>query len=114
MTSTKTSLARGVLRGHLDAAALATALGRLEEGLPERDGRIVLDCREMTGYELEARQAFVAWNARVRGRVLRVAILTPHRLWWMVIAAMSVAAQLPMKGFEDEQSATAWLGVGRT
>lgn len=109
MTSSANRLSRAAIRGHLDARSLADELARVETTLPPRDGRLLLDCREMTGYEVEARHAFVEWNARVRGRLVRVAILTDQPLWWMVIAAMSVAARLPMKGFADEQGARSWL-----
>jgi hypothetical protein len=100
---------RGALRGHLDRSVLASELERIEKTIPLRDARVLLDCREMTGYDLDARHAFVSWNERVRGRLLGVAILTGNPLWRMVIAAMSMASRVPMKPFADEQSALAWL-----
>jgi hypothetical protein len=114
MAFTSLSLARGALRGHLDSANLARELARIEAALPERHGRVLLDCREMTSYDLDARHAFVEWNARVRARLAGVAILTREGRWWMVIAAMAMAARMPMKGFADEALARVWLESTRS
>jgi hypothetical protein len=99
------------LIGHLTADSLAECLAALTQRLPGTPGPILIDCRRMQGYELDARHAFVHWNAENRPRITRVGIVTDNRLWWMVINAMSLASGQPMKGFATPEEAAAWAGT---
>ncbi|MFO0684042.1 MAG: STAS/SEC14 domain-containing protein [Sandaracinus sp.] len=97
--------------GHLTAEGVRTGLlGVATSG--ERTG-IVVDCLAMTGYDLEARHAFVAWHTRNAGRVARVAIVTTNPLHHMVIRAMSLAAGVPMRAFSVLVEAERWAADAR-
>lgn len=63
----------------------------------------------MTGYDAEARQLFVEWNARHRARVTAVAIVTHKILWHVVIAAMALASGQRMRAADTPQAARRWL-----
>ena len=92
----------GVLtRAQLEAAI---AGARVEGAKPDA---IVVDCRKMIDYELDARHAFVAWIREVKPK--RVAILTDRVLWRMVISGMSLASKVPMQWFATEAEAETWL-----
>ena len=93
------------LRGHLTEIALEEALATV----PPEATALLVDALGMTGYDGKARDTFVAWNARVRDRIGRVAIVTDKPLWRMVITAMGVASRQRMKAFEGEAPARAWL-----
>ncbi|NVB38911.1 STAS/SEC14 domain-containing protein [Pseudenhygromyxa sp. WMMC2535] len=100
----------GALDGHLTAQQLERVLASMAEKLKLRSGPspMVLDCRHMAGYDLDARHAFVDWNKLWRHQVSRVAIITQNRLYHVVIGAMSLASGQAMKGFAEEGEALAW------
>ncbi len=101
---------RAELTGHLSEAALNDALKRLDVTIDaQRDVNVIIDCMKMTGYDLAARHAFVDWHKRNRQRIHRVAILTPNRMWWVVVSTMSMTSGTPMKAFAEEKEATDWL-----
>jgi hypothetical protein len=95
------------LEGHLTRNNLEAALG----GVDQRGGayRLLLDALAMTGYDLEARHAFVAWNRRNRSGVDRVAIVTERTMWRAVIAAMALASGQDMRAFTSPEGARDWL-----
>lgn len=97
------------LEGRLTHAGLERALASTNERLATPGGTVLFDCRRMTSYELDARHAFVAWNARMKPLVRRVAVLTSNRMWWVVVGAMSLASGQEMRAFGDEAEALAWL-----
>ena len=95
-----------VLSGHLTRDALEAALKQVQL----RDGKqaLVVDCRSMQGYALDARHAFVDWNRRNASSISRVAVVTDNRMWWMVIATMSLASRRAMRAFATVQEASTW------
>ncbi len=95
------------LVGHLTADALQRAL--MAQRSSTTPGPLLVDCREMTGYDLEARHVFVEWNKRNAALVTRVAIVTTNTVWLMVISAMSLASGRAMKAFDTVEGALAWL-----
>jgi hypothetical protein len=102
------------LRGHLSSENLSTALVPVAARIAESPAKIalVVDCREMTGYDAAARVAFVDWNRIHKTRLGRVAIVTGNKLWHMVIAAMSLASSQTMQAFEDPTRASDWAREG--
>ena len=93
------------LHGHLTR-------GDLEQALAPVNGDgvlLVVDCRKMTGYDLDTRHAFIAWNRTMRGHVRRVAVVTENVLWHMVVATMALAAGQQIRAFKESAEATAWL-----
>ena len=68
----------------------------------------MVDCSAMTGYDTEARVAFVDWARSNRKRLARIAIVTNNALWHMVISAMRLASSTEMKAFSDVGPARAW------
>jgi hypothetical protein len=103
------------LVGHLARNALAVALDRATSSIAQAPGPIELlvDCRQMTGYDADARALFVSWNSSHRSRIRRVAVLTVNPVWHMVIAAMAVASGQKMKDFARPDAAVAWLHEGK-
>lgn len=98
------------LRGHLTRAELDRSLALLEPALELAQDKVLvlIDCREMTGYDLDARHAFVEWNGKWRIKIERVAIVTTNRVYHVVITAMSLASGQAMRGFADHDAALAW------
>ena len=99
------------LVGHLTRHSLAVALDRATSSIAGESQPVALlvDCRQMSGYDADARALFVSWNSSHRSRVRRVAILTSNPVWHMVIAAMAVASGQKMKAFTHPDAAGAWL-----
>lgn len=102
-----------VLRGHLTARALDSALKDAAKDLAAQEERaaLVIDADEMTGYDNDARALFVSWNEAHRDRIAAVAVVTTNTLWVMVIAAMSLASRQKMKGFATRAAALAWCAA---
>jgi hypothetical protein len=99
------------LDGQLTVASLAAALKAIQPSIdaaPDRVGLLV-NCLEMTGYELAARSEFVEWIRRNNRIVRDVAIVTTNRLWHMVVSAMALASGGTMKACDSIQRATVWL-----
>ncbi|MBI5494909.1 MAG: STAS/SEC14 domain-containing protein [Deltaproteobacteria bacterium] len=103
------------LEGNLSAGSLSDALkplgARLEE--PAAKVSVVFDVRTMTGYDVDARHAFVDWHRRHKDRVRAVAIVTDNSMWHVVISAMSLASGQQMKPFSDPSAAQEWLSRAR-
>src|SRR5512141_1636248 len=99
------------LAGHLTRHALATALDRATSSMAQASEPVplIVDCRQMTGYDADARALFVSWNSSHRSRIRRVAVLTANPVWHMVIAAMAVASGQKMKAFAGPDAAESWL-----
>lgn len=102
------------LRGHLTRDELDRSLARLTPQLEQVEGKgvVLIDCREMTGYDLDARHSFVEWNNQWRSRIRKVAIVTSNRLYHVVIAGMALAAGQSMRGFAEHEQARAWAREG--
>ncbi len=96
------------LEGHLTRDQLKDALARVTPALGSDEPlRLLVDCSEMVGYDLDARHAFVEWlREHTPGRV---AILTDRALWRMVISSMSLASSVPLRPFADRTAAEGWL-----
>ena len=99
------------LQGHLTEPELRSALASATKDAPERFP-VLVDCVEMTSYELEARHAFVEWNREHKGRVAQVAVVTDKSLWKMVVSAMAIASGQSMRAFGARADAEAWLRGG--
>ena len=97
--------------GHLTAEKLNAAVPPVNEMMEKTSDKIalVIDCTAMTGYESAARVAFVDWNRKHKANIRRVAVITPNKLWHMVVAAMSLATGQPMQAFDDRARASEWL-----
>lgn len=100
-----------LLEGHLTATMLAAALLAAEQRVDRLTGPIdvVFDCLRMTGYDMEAREAFVDWHRRMGTRLGRIAIITERRLWHLIISGMGLASQQHMKAFHTFADALPWL-----
>lgn len=107
---------RARLVGHLTREALASELRRADDEVSNRvtrrtpaptGPRVLVDCREMTDYDLDARHAFVDW-LKTR-KPSKVAIVTDRELWHLVIRAMSLASNVSLVPFATEGDALAWL-----
>ncbi len=72
---------------------------------------LIVDCLDMTSYDIEARDAFIAWNRSNRKRVGRVAIITRRTTWHMVIRAIALASGRSMRSFATHDEARAWLAA---
>lgn len=100
------------LDGHLTEPALYRTLA---DALPvdlSGGAGLLFDCTAMTGYDLDARHAFVDWHVRERKRVVGVAIVTDKLLWHMVVSAMAFASGQNMKAFSSVSEAERWLRAG--
>lgn len=71
---------------------------------------LVFDCTAMTGYDREARKAFVDWHRAMAKHISRIAIVTVNPLWDLVIAAMALASATRMQSFRNRSAALNWLG----
>ncbi len=101
------------LRGHLTRDELERSLARIVPELERVEAKVavLIDCREMAGYDLDARHAFVEWNSRWRDRIHKVAIVTSNRLYHVVISGMALASGQAMRGFADAEQAEVWARV---
>jgi hypothetical protein len=96
------------LTGHLTREAFEANFAGLH--LPDHGMMaLVVDCLPMTGYDIDARHAFVEWNREHKARIRAVAVVTPKVIWQMVVGAMSLASGQTMKAFDTEPQALAWL-----
>lgn len=68
----------------------------------------------MSGYDLDARHAFVELMSRHRARLTAIAIVTARPIWQMVVSTMAMASRTEMKAFDDAEQALAWLSAPRT
>ncbi|MCC6666440.1 MAG: hypothetical protein IT375_21990 [Polyangiaceae bacterium] len=99
------------LDGHLTREVLAARLAAAFTAIvasPEPPA-VLVDCRGMSGYDIDARSEFVDWNRKVKDRIVAVAVLTENRLWHVVVASMGLASGQTMKAFLDDRSARAWV-----
>ncbi len=104
-----------LLEAHLTRVSLDVALERVDASLAlsvrASTFDLVVDARQMTGYDASARARFVAWNSSNKARLEHVAVLTDNVLWHMVVAAMSIASGQPMRAFAASSQATAWFAA---
>jgi len=96
------------LRGHLTLDELERELAATRDQLGHRRS-VVVDCREMSGYDTDARERFVTWHREHRHQIPRVAIVTENRLWHLVVATMGLASGQRMKPFTTLAAASEWL-----
>ena len=99
------------LVAHLRERDLREALDAAMKTADDRSCGMIFDCLAMTGYDMEARHAFVAWHHAHRGRVRAVAVVTEKMLWHMVVGAMAMASGQTMRAFAKREEAEAWLRV---
>jgi hypothetical protein len=93
------------LKGHLTTAELEAALLAVDGSATA----LLVDATDMTDYDAGARELFVSWNDRMRGKIERVAIVTGKPTWRMVITTMGMASRQKMKAFDTMSAALAWL-----
>lgn len=98
-------------RGHLTADVLRAELTRVEPTMQAERSGLIVDARQMTGYDDAARDLFVDWNTRHRGRIARVAVVTDKLLWRVVISAMGLASRQEMKPFAAYSDAVGWASA---
>lgn len=100
-----------LLRGHLTRDALRSALLAAAVSIDEAgsSARVLVDCRDMSGYDTDARELFVSWNSEMRSRIARLAVVTERGMWHLVVSGMALASGQPMKAFKDRVSAMVWL-----
>lgn len=110
-TAPHASLLTLTLEGHLSAGNLHGVTAPVAVRLAGQGPRcgLIVDARRMTGYDTEARTAFVSWIGEHRSRLLAIAILTSNTVWRMVIGAMALASGTRMKPFAEPGEAEAWL-----
>jgi len=98
------------LRGQLTANGLAGLLESLEVRIRgEGSDLLLVDCLDMTGYDPAARDLFVSWNARNRGHLRAVAIVTRNTLWHLVVGTMALASRQRMRAFDGRAEGVSWL-----
>ncbi len=99
------------LDGHLSEGVLRSALAGASAALVQASSQanLLVDCREMTGYDSAARQLFVEWNSRYKSKVKCVAVVTEKKLWHVVVSAMALASGQRMKAFDSRVEAVLWL-----
>ena len=98
------------LDGHLSEGVLRSALAGASAALVQASSaNLLVDCREMTGYDSAARQLFVEWNSRYKSKVKCVAVVTEKKLWHVVVSAMALASGQRMKAFDSRAEAVLWL-----
>jgi len=98
------------LRGHLTVAALDAELGKLEKVLAGNEAvPVIVDCMEMTGYDVAARASFIDFHKRWRTNLLGVAIITDRVSWRGVVLAMAMASSTKMRAFNEQSAAKMWL-----
>lgn len=103
------------LRGHLTAEHLREQLAPVSAQLLSASAprSLLVDCTEMSGYDLDARHAFVELMTRHRARLTAIAIVTSKPIWQMVVSTMAMASRTEMKAFDDAEQALAWLSAPR-
>lgn len=99
------------LDGHLTREGLGTRLAAAFTSIMtgSEAPAVLVDCRTMSGYDIDARSEFVEWNRKVKDRIVAVAVITENRLWHVVVASMGLASGQTMKAFVDDHSARVWL-----
>ena len=100
-----------VLTGHLNVIQVESSLGRAEPQLGSGGVGLVIDCTHMTGYERDARAAFVTWFRAHRESLSRTAIVTDNTMYKMVVSTMSLATGHPMRVFATRDEAEGWLQI---
>lgn len=100
-----------VIEGHLTSAQFHAYMGAVREQMDTHKGNvcILVDCRRMTGYDREARQAFIDWHKASLGHIHFTAIVTENPLWNLVVSTMGLASGAHMKSFSSKQAAMNWL-----
>ncbi len=101
-----------VLTGHLTSEALNAALLEPAAALESSPAALIVDCRDMDGYDTGARETFVNWNRTWRHRITRVAVITDKTLWHVVVSAMALASSQQMKAFRSAEEAELWANGG--
>ena len=71
---------------------------------------VVVECRSMEGYDLDARGAFVDWNSRMRSHIAHLAVLTDRAMWKLVVSGMALASRQTMRAFPARPEALEWFG----
>ncbi|MGE0784078.1 MAG: STAS/SEC14 domain-containing protein [Sandaracinaceae bacterium] len=97
------------LSGHLTREALEAELVDVVPALEESACEVLVDCHTMTGYDSEARAAFVEFLRAHRSNMRRIAVVTDKTLWHMVVSTMALASGVAMRAFSDAESAQHWL-----
>lgn len=70
---------------------------------------ILVDTLGMTGYEGDARNAFVGWFKERKARFRKVGIVSNKLAWHIAINTMALASGVKMKPFDSAAAAKEWL-----
>jgi hypothetical protein len=97
------------LERHLTLEALRSALSAAERSMAATPADVIVDCSRMESYDVEARAAFVEWNARMRSHIAHLAVLTNRPMWHLVVSGMALASRQRMKAFTHRADALAWF-----
>ncbi len=98
------------LAEHLTLEKVRLALDEAERTiLVANQADVLVECRAMVGYDLDARGAFVEWNARMRARIAHLAVLTDRPMWRLVVSGMALASRQNMRAFANRPDALAWF-----
>ena len=102
---------QAALVGTLDTSQLQDELDRVARALANAADRpgVLLDCTEMTGYDLAARELFVQWNAAHRESIAGLAVVLHRPMWFAVVATMALLARQQMRAFRTSPAANEWL-----
>ena len=100
------------LCGHLTLDQLHSKLVAAEAAVARLSPKphLIVDCRAMDGYDVAARTFFVEWNAKMRDRLGKLAVLTERQMWHLVVSGMALASRRQMRAFSTREDALAWLG----
>ena len=104
------------LRGHISERSLLDAFQSIQHLIDQSVSQIevIVDCREMDGYDLAARGAFVDWNKLNKRKVSAVAVVTTNKLWHVVVATMAMMSGQTLRAFGTTAEAQQWCASQRT
>jgi hypothetical protein len=99
--------------GHLTVDVLGDELEAVSQGLRGTQDAVALlfDVLKMTGYDPPIRNLYIDWHTRHKQRVARVAVVTDHALWRVVVSTVGLAVRASVKTFTDPASAREWCAA---
>jgi hypothetical protein len=96
--------------GHLTVPILDDELQLVAAGLGGSADSVALlfDVLKMTSYDPPIRNLYIDWHTRNKQRVAKVAVVTDHALWRMVVSTVGMAVRAQVKTFADPFAARDW------
>ena len=97
----------------LDEAQVRRGVRASERALAMREGDISLlvDFREMTGYDTRTRYVFMRWQRETGVHPAATAIVPPRLLWQTVDTDVDPLTRRRMRALDSLEAVDAWLGI---